>query len=226
MDSSIIKLGIAKLIKKPLIIALVLLAIFLTVRNCRLSPNINRLEGRIALQGEVIKEGDSVLREAGRVLREAEKGHDKAITILNGKINSSNTVIARLMEEDKSKEKRIEELEEELPKLSTAEEKIEYWETWGTVWKERFTLCTQVGSEKDKIIFSLSQKYEVESQLNIQLVSLSRIQKTQISLLETQLQTTASLTAKLGRQLRLSKSVRTGTALVLAGVVVYVLVKK
>ena len=155
MDSSIIKLGIAKL-TKPLVVILVLLAIFLTVRNCRLSPNINRLEGRIALQDEVIEKGDNVLREAGRALREAEKTHDKRLAELNGLVDSSNTVIARLMEEDKSKEKRIEELEEELPKLSTAEEKIEYWKTWGTEWKERFTLCIQVTDEKDKIIFSLS----------------------------------------------------------------------
>ena len=148
-----------------MIVALALLSIFLIARNCRLSPKINRLEGQIASQQKLIDYGEKTLRENERALKLERRNHDERVAELNGMVDSSNTVIARLTEKDKTKAERIEELEELVSQSPTAEEKIEYLTTLSAEWKERFTLCTQAVGEKDKIIFSLQEKYEAESLL-------------------------------------------------------------
>jgi len=210
---------------KIAVIALAILAIFLIAKSCKLSPKINKLQGEIALRDTLIEEGDKALSEVGRALEQASKSHEKRLAELNGLIDSSNTVIARLEEEGHHKTERIEELEETFPQLSTAEEKIEYWKTWGTEWKEQFQLCSQVVVEKDKIIFSLTEKYEAEQTIRLSVEQSLNLTEKQLLLLQAQVHEISSLNQTLIRKFRWSKSVRTGTTLAFVGVVAYLFLR-
>ena len=209
-----------------IVIALVILAMFLIAKNCKLYTKQGKLKGEIALRDDLIKEGGKHLEASDKALRGAEKAHSKQITALNGHIDSANTVIARLEDDDARKAERIRELEEELPKPSTAAEEIEYWKTWGEEWKGRFSLCSQVVGQKDEIVFSLRARVSAESQLRLQVDDSLSGYKTQVSLLETQLQSTASLVASLERKLRVNKVLKTGAGVGLACLVAYVVLKK
>ena len=211
---------------KIAIVALAILTIFLMARSCKLSPKVNRLQGEIALRDELIAKGSEALKASDKSLRDAEKAHSKKIGELNGMIDSSNTVIARLGESDKAKAKRIRDLEATLPNLNTVEEQIAYYTTWGQEWKDRFSLCQQTVGEKDKIIFSLTQKYEAEFQLRLQTEELIGDYKSQLSLSTQQLQTQGNLVTKLERKLRWNKSLKTGTVVALVGTVAYLVLRK
>ena len=211
---------------KIAIVALAILTIFLMARSCKLSPKVNRLQGEIALRDELIAKGSEDLKASDKSLRDAEKAHSKKIGELNGNIDSANTVIERLGESDKAKAKRIRDLEATLPNLNTVEEQIAYYTTWGQEWKDRFSLCQQTIGEKDKIIFSLNQKYEAGELILSQTSESLTLHKNQIYQLETQVETLSSLSQTLKRRLRQSKVVRTGAVLAFASAVAYVLLRK
>ncbi len=196
------------------------------MRNCRPLPQIGELKGEIALRDTLIEGGRQDLETAGRQLALERKAHDRLMGELNGMIDSSNTVIALLTEEDAVKARRIGELEALHPESPTEEEIIDNWQERTELWKNRFSLCQGVIVEKDVIIFSLQEKYAAELQLNLQVESLLGDYKSQVSLLETQLHSTDSLTATLERKLRANKAMKTGAVLAFVGVVVYVLVRK
>ena len=207
---------------KIAIVALAILTIFLMARSCKLSPKVNRLQGEIALRDELIAKGSEALKASDKSLRDAEKAHSKKIGELNGNIDSANTVIARLGESDKAKAKRIRDLEAVvvIPELPIeAQELIQEW-------KDRFSLCQQTVGEKDKIIFSLTQKYEAEFQLRLQTEELIGDYKSQLSLSTQQLQTQGNLVTKLERKLRWNKSLKTGTVVALVGTVAYLVLRK
>ena len=207
---------------KIAIVALAILTIFLMARSCKLSPKVNRLQGEIALRDELIAKGSEDLKASDKSLRDAEKAHSKKIGELNGNIDSANTVIARLGESDKAKAKRIRDLEAVvvIPELPIeAQELIQEW-------KDRFSLCQQTVGEKDKIIFSLTAKYEAESKLYLQAEGLILQYKSQVSLLQQQGQSASTLIRSLERKLRWNKSLKTGAVLALAGAVAYLVLKK
>jgi len=207
---------------KIAIVALAILTIFLMARSCKLSPKVNRLQGEIALRDELIAKGSEALKASDKSLRDAEKAHSKKIGELNGNIDSANTVIARLGESDKAKAKRIRDLEAVvvIPELPIeAQELIQEW-------KDRFSLCQQTVGEKDKIIFSLNQKYEAGELILSQTSESLTLHKNQIYQLETQVETLSSLSQTLKRRLRQSKVVRTGAVLAFASAVAYVLLRK
>lgn len=209
-----------------IMVAMLVVIIALTTRNCKSLPEIGELRGEIALRDTLIEGGRQDLKTADRQLALERKAHDRLMGELNGMIDSSNTVIARLMEEDAVSERRIGELEALHPESPTEEEIIDNWQERTELWKNRFSLCQAVIVEKDTIIFSLSQKYEAESQLRSRVEGLLGGYKTQVSLLETQLHSTASLTATLERKLKYNKSVKTVSVLAFVGAVVYLLVQK
>lgn len=198
----------------------------MTVRNCRLSPKINRLEGVIASQGKLIDEGDKTLKQAEKALNKEIKAHAKREAELNGLIDSSNTVIERLTASGLEKARRIRELEDSFPEPPTAEEEIEHWRALTIEWKGRFTLCTETVGEKDKIIFALREKYEALSLLHLQVDGVLDGYRNQVPLLKGQIQTQGVLIAKLERKLRWNKAIKTGSTLAFVAVVVYLFVEK
>jgi len=71
----------------------------------------------------------------------------------------------------KAKEKRIAELDKRLTVLETQEpteavqEQAEGVQEQLEIWKQKFSLCSQIVGDKDSIIFSLTQQYEKQVQI-------------------------------------------------------------
>ena len=209
-----------------IIVGLVILAMFLTLRNCKLTPEIGRQQGVIEAGNETIREQDATIKTKDKAYRDAEKAHEKRLAELNGLIDSSNTVIARLEEEDNKSNVRIEELEELISQPSTSEEKIENMEKLTLELKNRFSICQQTITEKDAVIFSLSEKYEsvllLLPPLEAQVEAYRKGRQENLS----QLKHYRQLSQKLSRQLRWNKSLRTGSILLSVGLTAYMLLNK
>lgn len=144
-----------------LIFALVALALFFA-RSCTVSnQKVNSLKEKLKVEKAAI---EMMERDYAKTLAR----RNELITELNGMIDSSMTVIADLETEDKEKEGRLAELEEELTSLPMAEEKVANLTEQVEIWKQRFSLAQKQLIEKNQIIFSLNQKYEIEHELRLQ----------------------------------------------------------
>jgi hypothetical protein len=132
--------------------------IFLGLDKCGSSKKADELRGqyeeasRIAkverlIKEEVIKEQQGIIKKQDLLIVESRK----EVEIKNSYISSLGNTVA--------------ELEGEFDSLTDKDEKIANLVTQVSIWKEKFTLAQSIISDKDAIIFSLTQKYE--SQLKI-----------------------------------------------------------
>lgn len=101
------------------------------------------------------------LAERDKVSAEMVAKYEARIAILNGEIDSANTVIAANGEEDKKKAARIKDLEAAYAEAGSCEERLQSALAQRDEWKSRFTLSVETIGRKDGIIFSVNQKYEV-----------------------------------------------------------------
>lgn len=143
-----------------LLIALVILLIY-NFRSC----NINDAE--IARLEAVVVSRDAQLAEKDKAYEDDKKAHEDKIAKLDGAIDSANTVIARLEEEQVAKDEKIEELEKEDEQLEDYEPKYYNMKKQRDEWMAKFNLSENKSVEKDKIIFSINEKYEAEKKLRI-----------------------------------------------------------
>lgn len=89
----------------------------------------------------------------------------KKIKEFDTKITIAETEIASLSLSLEEKDKNIEELEKDYPKLTDKDEKIANLQAQIREWKAKFSLAQATIKEKDKIIFSLTEKYEQQAML-------------------------------------------------------------
>lgn len=145
----------------PALIAVMSLVLALIVISTQTKKKSLILKGEILRQDELLKKQDKKITEGERLLGESRKVYDEEIALRNGEIDSANAVIVVLEGKDVESAERIEELESIIPFLPPeGQELIEEW-------KSRFSLCQNIIGEKDKLIFSLSQKYEAEFSLRV-----------------------------------------------------------
>lgn len=144
------------------VVLLIGLVICLVVifRSCSadLGSEIGRLKGEIEARDEQLE-----MKEQG--LAEIKADRDRIEAEMNGAIDSANTHIANLEMEDSKKSETISRLESEYSQLYDKELQIKNLQVQVDMWKGRFSLAQDKLSEKDKIIFSLQEKYEVELEL-------------------------------------------------------------
>jgi len=134
---------------------LLLLVIFFSAKSCKLYDESSILKGKYEAYRALAKEG---VKQARIIIAEQEKK------------------IKELEQEQIVSEENIEELEDEIIDLglTTAEleakrkelkdkdEIIANLDAQIAAWKEKFSLAQAVIGEKDKIIFSLTEKYEAQ----------------------------------------------------------------
>lgn len=154
---------------KALAIVFVLFSIWNFYESCNVKKKLKKYEAIIVTHEETIVVIDTELKQA-------ELEHAVEIAELNGMIDSSNTVIAGLEQDmgaqEQESQKKIGELEAEHSKLPTLQAKYDNAMSQIVAWKERFNLVvtnykSQLG-QKDKVIFSLKEKYTAEYNLRVE----------------------------------------------------------
>jgi len=101
----------------------------------------------------------------------AIKAKEEEIEELNTAIDSANVVITEKQKESKSKDVEIKELESLYPTLKDKDEQIENLKQQANVWKEQFFLAQEIITEKDTIIFSLTEKYNAQVEITKQWIA-------------------------------------------------------
>ncbi len=204
--------------KKYLIAACVVLAFLLAFswyKSCQESPKEAYWRGQFDILEQRI---------------EAERVESlKTIESLEGDIAEKDKDILRLAQEIDKSEARIRVKSEEVKKLETAydklltdTERIDNLTQQVVHWKEMFTISEQKCSRLNKIIFSLTEKYE--SQL--------KISNKYKLLYENECEISRVLTMRLDictkrtKGLKFGGTVKSGIVLTLAGIIIYGLVAK
>jgi len=129
-------------------------------RSCQYDPGaeIGRLKGEIEARDEQIK-----MKEQG--LAEIKADRDRIEAEMNGAIDSANSVIANLEAKDEEQKNKIDGLKEEYMLLQEQAQRLDNLKEQVSAWKQRFDLAQKKLTEKDEIIFSLTQKYNKELEL-------------------------------------------------------------
>ncbi len=143
-----------------ILIAFIILLVY-NLRSC----NINDAE--IARLEAVVESKDVQLAEKDKAYEADKKAHEEKINELNGAVDSANTVIAKIEEEQIVKDDRIAELMKEDEQLEDYEPKYYKMKDQRDEWIAKFNLSEDNLAEKDKVIFSLNEKYEAEKKLRI-----------------------------------------------------------
>ena len=153
----------------------------------------------------------------------------KTIDSLEGDIAKSDKDILGLEQEVKSNKVDIEDKSAEINKLETAyktlendTERVDNLTKQVAQWKEKFLLSESIIASKDKIIFSLTKKYESQfaisdkyRRLYINECEMSQVLTKRLDVCNKEL-----------KGLKFSNTVKTGVALALAGIIIYGLVSK
>ena len=114
-----------------------------------ISYYIGKLDEQKKISDEKIKASEKVIQEK-----------DELIAQLNGNIDSSNTQVENLVVNIANSGDKIRDLEKRLQGLKDKDEIIRNQSLQIEEWKVRFSLVQREVDEKDKIIFSLNEKYK------------------------------------------------------------------
>ena len=188
--------------------------VFLGLDKCGSSRRADELRGQYE-EAREIAEVERRIQEA--TIREQQE-----------KIAEAMSTIAKINENVAKKDRNIAELgntitdlEEEFGNLPDKDEKIDNLTKQVNLWKEKFTLSQSIIQDKDEIIFQLSKKYK--SQLKISnsykdmyesVQGVLVIRGNQVKELE-----------KINKRLRLTSGLKSGLAVMLAGLIVYNMIK-
>lgn len=127
----------------------------------KLEHKISYLAGQIAEQKKITLAGETV---SAKVIKEQLAKIDE----LNGAIDSANTVIVDLEKGQTKAGNTIVKLNDTLAQAKTDAEKVPILESLVKEWSNKFSLAQNQLAEKDKIIFSLTEKYESQVRISLQ----------------------------------------------------------
>ncbi len=202
-------------IKYVTVIGLLVVAVmFLSLDKCGSSRKADELRGQY--------EGASEIAEVERRIKEATiEEQRKEIVVLNTTIVALNTTIVEKEESGTDLSGVVLDLELSYDTLNDKDEKINNLTKQVEVWKEKFSISQSIISDKDAIIFSLSQKYKSQLIISISYEDMYKsiqgvlvIRDKQVKELE-----------KINRRLKLGSGLKTGIVITMAGVVLYSLLK-
>jgi len=189
------------------IVALCLAVVFLLMDKCGDTAKYNKLKGEYqtyyTISKKVVQQSIQAINKQGEEIEVL----DKKIKFLHGIIEVKDKDLA-------DKEEELGELQKEFDSLDECQEQYNKL-------VEAFTLCKSINSDKDTLIFSLNEKYEAQVVISISykdmyesVQGLADIRTRQVKELE-----------KINRRLKLTSGLKSGLAVVLAGVVLYSLLK-
>ncbi|MBW2037164.1 MAG: hypothetical protein JRI41_06765 [Deltaproteobacteria bacterium] len=145
--------------KKYLPTALFILAglfvFFAIQRSCTLHSKYSELKGQYEALAKEHETYKRVTEEEAAHLRKRIEDQDKIIVAANKEIAKKHERIARLDEE-------LAGLEEKADKTQNLAKKVTLLERQINIWKQKFSLAQGVIADKDKIIFSLTEKYQTQ----------------------------------------------------------------
>jgi hypothetical protein len=143
------------------IMAIVLALFIFLQRGCNVYDRYSELKG---LYEGGKAEAEKEKQEAQKVIQELKKEigeKDKLIAL------AEDNVI-ELKKRDEYKTQDLEKLESEVVNLKDNGRIIENLIGQVAIWKQRFSLAQNQLAEKDKIIFSLTEKYDAQLKISIQ----------------------------------------------------------
>jgi len=195
--------------------ALVILLIVLAFRSCSFIDRYSVLKGRYeALAEEYDTQRDNTEAQIAS-LRNIIAQKDEKIRNITSHIVEQEGKISQLHEQTKK-------LEDTYVVLLDNEAKIDNLETQVSTWKQKFQIAEAIISNKDDIIFNLTEKYEAQVKISLEWRDMYKNESTLRTLAEKRLRLADR---RIGR-LKFGGTIKTGLVVGLAGVVVYGLVRK
>jgi len=193
---------------------LIVTVVFLTLDRCGSSRKADELRG----QYEKAKEIAEVER---RIKEETIREQEEKIGTLNTTIVVLNTTIAEKERSNVELSDDVRDLELSYDTLNDKDEKIENLTQQVSVWKEKFNISQSIISDKDAIIFSLTEKYESQVKISISYKDMYESVQGLVDIRTRQVKELENI----NRRLRLTSGLKTGVVITMAGVVLYSLLK-
>lgn len=196
------------------IVILCLAVVFLGLDKCGSSRKADELKGkyeeasRIAKVERLIKE--ATIKEQQGIIEK----QDLLIAKTNEKVEIKNNLISSLGN-------TVTELEDEFGNLTDKDAKISNLTKQVEAWKQKFSISQSIISDKDAIIFSLTQKYESQVVISLEYKSMDEASRGLLEIRDNQVKELE----KLNKRLRLGSGLKTGIVITMAGVVLYSLLK-
>jgi len=139
----------------------------------------------------------------------------------NGAIDSSNTIIEKKQEKIEDLDKKIARIQKERDGLKSWEEIAGNEKREKDAWIEKFTLAQAQIEEKDKIIFSLNEKYDARVRLDEEIIAgFEEMARKEKGLRLAAEEMAADYRARLRRK-DMQAKITTGLALIGAGFIAY-----
>jgi len=192
-------------------------AVIFEVRKCSMRP----LYDEISILKAQVEFNEQRLKKKDAELEIIVAGYERKIAELNGNIDSAMTVVARLEGADEKIRAQTIELARSEALITDKDELIGNLRKQIEAWKERFSLAEQRLAEKDRIIFALSEKYEAEHKIRLEISASLESWKAQYESLKT-------LNAKNEKRYLSEKRKRTAEKIIfasVAGIAIYSLIK-
>jgi len=197
-----------------LIIALSIGIFFLLMDKCGSSREADELKGEWKKANEIAKVERLIKEETIREQKKIIKKQDSLIAEANKEVEIKNSHISSLGN-------TVADLEDEFGNLTDKDAKISNLTKQVEVWKEKFALSQSIIADKDAIIFSLSQKYESQVIISLEYKSMDEASRGLLAIRNKQVKELE----KINKRLRLTSRLKTGFVVVLAGLIVYNMVK-
>lgn len=196
------------------VVTLSLAIVFLLMDKFGSSRKVDELRGQYEeasqiakveqiIKEEIIKEQNKKIKEQGVLIAKAKK----EVEIKNDHISSLGNTVA--------------ELEEEFGNLTDKDAKIDNLTKQVEVWKEKFSLSQSIIADKDDIIFSLTEQYRAQLVISDSFEDMYESIQGVLTIRDKQVKELE----KINRRLKLTTKLKTGIVVVMAGVVLYSLLK-
>lgn len=186
---------------------LVLGVIFLAMDNCGDTAKYNKLKGEYQTYYNISRVVISKSLEAIDEQGEEIVALDEKITYLLGIIEVKDKDLA-------DKEDELGELKREFADLEECQQQYNKL-------VEAFTLCKSIGLDKDHVIFNLNEKYEAQVVISLKYKDMYESVQPLIDIHIKQVKELENI----NRRLKLTSKLKTGIVVVVAGVVLYSLLK-
>jgi len=142
-----------------IIAVIIIIMAFSAYKACRITDEFSRLKGEY----KILKKQFEQSKKEGR---ERIGGLEREIRQKDGEIEKYQAGIAEREKNLTEGKKKIASLEKERENLKDKDEIIANLETQVRQWAEQFSTCQDIIAEKDKIIFSLTGKYEAQVKIS------------------------------------------------------------
>jgi len=189
------------------IVALCLAVVFLGLDRCGSSRKVDELKGQY-------EEASRIAKVERLIKEETIKEQKEKLVVLNVLIEVKNTTIAK-------KDKDLATIEDELGELKQDFKSLEECQAQYDKLVGAFTLCKSIGSDKDTLIFLLNEKYESQVVISLEYKSMDETSRGLLVIRDKQVKELE----KINRRLKLTSGLKTGFVVVLAGLIVYNMVK-